>query len=95
MLDQLESHGRTPEILYADTHYGIRGGGESVKSGLKQRMGMGRLRGRGSPRVRMTVLLRCAGWNVLRALHAFRKGGIGDFMELRGRFARLARTSGA
>lgn len=61
-------------------HYAIRGGGESVNSGLKRKMGLGRLRVRGSPRVRMAVLLRCAGWNVLRALHALRKRGIGGFV---------------
>ncbi|MBL7224338.1 MAG: transposase, partial [Candidatus Brocadiae bacterium] len=38
-------------------NYAIRGGGESVNSGLKRKMGMGRLRVRGSPRVRMAVLL--------------------------------------
>ncbi len=104
MLDQLGAHGRTPEVLYADTHYGsdenvtlaarraeqatdafrdhyaIRGGGESVNSGLKRKTGLGRLRVRGSPRVRMAVLLRRAGWNVLRALHALRKRGIGGFV---------------
>ena len=76
------------------THYAIRGGGESVNSGLKRKMGMGRLRVRGSPRVRMAVLLRCAGWNVLRALHAFRKRGIGDFVAVFGRFWRTMTTPG-
>lgn len=61
-------------------NYAIRGGGESVNSGLKRRTGMGRLRVRGSPRVRMAVFLRCAGWNVLRALDALKKRGIGDFV---------------
>ena len=60
-------------------NYAIRSGGESVNSGLKRRMGMGRLRVRGSPRVRMAVLLRCAGWNVLRALSALKKRGIRGF----------------
>jgi len=61
-------------------NYAIRGGGESVNSGLKRRMGMGRLRVRGAPRVRMAVLLRCAGWNLLRALRALKRRGIGDFI---------------
>lgn len=61
-------------------HYAIRSGGESVNSGLKRRMGLSRLRVRGSPRVRHAVLLRCAGWNLLRALSAFKKRGIRDFV---------------
>lgn len=58
--------------------YAIRGGGESVNSGLKRKTGMGRLRVRGSPRVRMAVLLRCAGWNLVRALAALKQRGIKD-----------------
>ena len=60
-------------------NYAIRAGGESVNAGLKRKMGMGRLRVRGLPRVRMAVLLRCAGWNLLRALAALRQRGIGEF----------------
>jgi hypothetical protein len=57
------------------TKYAIRAGGESVNSGLKRRMGVGRVRTRGRPRVRMAVLLRCAGWNLFRALAALKKRG--------------------
>ena len=57
-------------------NYAIRGGGESVNAGLKRKTGMGRLRVRGSPRVRMAVLLRCAGWNLFRALAAMKQRGI-------------------
>jgi len=53
--------------------YAIRAGIESLNSGLKRRMGMGRLRTRGRPRVRMAVMLRCAGWNLLRALAGMKK----------------------
>ena len=60
----------------------IRGGGESVNAGLKRKTGMGRLRIRGSPRVRMAVLLRCAGWNLFRALTALKQRGIRDFTTL-------------
>jgi hypothetical protein len=60
-------------------NYAIRGGGESVNSGLKRKTGMGRLRVRGSPRVRMAVLLRCAGWNLFRALAALKQRGIKDW----------------
>ena len=62
-----------------DEHYAIRAGGESVNAGLKRKTGMGRLRVRGSPRVRMAVLLRCAGWNLFRSLAAMKKRGIGVF----------------
>jgi len=54
-------------------NYAIRAGEESLNSGLKRRTGMGRPRTRGLRRVRMAVLLRCAGWNVLRALAALKK----------------------
>ena len=73
-------------------NYAIRGGGESVNSGLKRKMGMGRLRVRGSPRVRMAILLRAAGWNFLRALRALRKRGIGDFVAVFARFWRVVAT---
>ncbi len=61
-------------------NYAFRAGGESVNSGVKRRTGMGRLRTRGQPRVSMAVLLRCAGWNVMRALAALKKRGIRDFV---------------
>jgi hypothetical protein len=73
-------------------HYAIRGGGESVNSGLKRKMGMGRLRVRGSPRVRMAVLLRCGGWNFLRALRAYKQRGIGDVGTVFGLFWRTMTT---
>ena len=63
-------------------NYAIRGGGESVNAGLKRKMGLGRLRVRGLPRVRMAVLLRCAGWNLLRALAALKQRGIGEIAAL-------------
>jgi len=69
-------------------NYAIRGGGESVNSGLKRKTGMGRLRVRGSPQVRMAVFLRCAGWNLFRALAALKHRGIRDFAA---GFAALAR----
>jgi hypothetical protein len=68
-------------------NYAIRGGGESVNAGLKRKTGMGWLRVRGSPRVRMAVFLRCAGWNLFRALAAMKQRGIRDFAAF---FAALA-----
>jgi hypothetical protein len=49
-------------------NYRIRSGAESVNSGLKRRTGMGRLRVRGLARMSMAVLLRCAGWNLMRSI---------------------------
>jgi len=65
-------------------NYSIRGGGESVNSGLKRKTGMGRLRVRGHPNMELGVFLRCAGWNLSRAIAALRKRGIADFMGLLG-----------
>ena len=72
-------------------HYRIRGGGESVNSGLKRKTGMGRVRTRGQPRVAMAVILRCAGWNLFRALAAFKKRGIRDFAAFAAAFCRIFR----
>jgi len=65
-----------------EANYRIRGGVESLNSGLKRKTGMGRVRTRGQPRVAMAVILRCAGWNLFRALAAFKKRGIRDFAAL-------------
>ena len=72
--------------------YAIRAGIESLNSPLKRKMGMGRLRVRGSPRVSFAVLLRCAGWNLLCALRAMKKRGIRDFSTYFGRFYMLVRS---
>ena len=47
--------------------YRIRGGIEGTNSGLKRRTGLGHLRVRGSPGVFKSILLKVAGWNILRA----------------------------
>ena len=75
-------------------NYSIRAGGESVNSGLKRRTGMGRVRTRGQPRVRMAVLLRCAGWNVFRALAALKKRGIRDLAAFAATLGPIARALG-
>ena len=72
--------------------YAIRAGIESLNSQLKRKMGMGRLRVRGSPRVSFAVLLRCAGWNLLCALRAMKKRGIRDFSAYFGRFYVFVRS---
>ena len=53
-------------------HYAIRAGLESTHSALKRATGLGRLRTRGLKRMRLGVLLRCAGWNIKRAVAALR-----------------------
>jgi len=50
--------------------YAKRSGIESTNSGLKNRLGLGRLRVRGTGAVFRVVLLKLAGWNVLRAAAA-------------------------
>jgi len=47
--------------------YRRRGGIEGTNSGIKRRTGMGRLRVRGKTHVFSEILLRLAGWNILRA----------------------------
>jgi hypothetical protein len=47
--------------------YKIRGGIEGTNSGLKRRVGLGRLRVRGQPAVFHAIYLKIAGWNILRA----------------------------
>jgi hypothetical protein len=47
--------------------YRRRSGIESTNSGLKRRMGLGRLRVRGRPRVFQAIYLKVAGWNIRRA----------------------------
>ena len=47
--------------------YAVRSGIESTNSGLKNRLGLGRLRVRGRGAVFRTILLKVSGWNVLRA----------------------------
>lgn len=70
-------------------NYSIRAGSESVNSGLKRSTGIGRLRTRGLPRIRMAVMMRCAGWNLIRALAMLKKRGIVDYASLKAMSARL------
>lgn len=81
-------------------NYAIRAGIESSNSALKRRTGLGRLRVRGSPGVFHSLLMKCAGWNVLRAAASEKMrrkvAGIiekatfpGCFATLRRRFHRL------
>ena len=47
--------------------YRLRAGIEGTNSGLKRRMGMGRVRVRGAPGVFRVIYLKITGWNILRA----------------------------
>jgi len=71
-------------------NYAVRAGGESVNSGRKRKLGLSRVRVRGTPAVSMAVLLRCAGSNLLRALQALKKRGIRDFRSYFAVFGRCA-----
>jgi hypothetical protein len=50
-----------------EQRYKIRGGIEGTNSGLKRRLGLGRLRVRGRPGVFHSINMKIAGWNILRA----------------------------
>lgn len=54
-------------------NYAIRAGMESTLSAVKRVTGMARLRTRGLKRVRLGAMLRCAGWNMRRAVAALTK----------------------
>lgn len=77
-------------------NYSIRSGMESTNSALKRATGLGRLRTRGLARMRMGVLLRCAGWNMKRATAALkaraRKVGIDLITALKSATNRLSNT---
>ncbi len=64
---QRRRYEQTPEFRAA---YAPRAGIESTNSGLKRRLGLGRLRVRGSPSVNAAILLKVTGWNILRASEA-------------------------
>ena len=65
-----------------DENYSIRGGIESTNSGVKRKTGLGCLRVRGRPRVQMSIQLKCAGWNILRALSIMKMRGIRDILAV-------------
>jgi Transposase DDE domain len=55
--------------------YAKRSGIESTNSGLKRRLGMGRLRVRGQKAVFHALYLKVAGWNLLRAVASGKLAG--------------------
>jgi len=64
---RLAARRRQEQTAPFQERYRRRAGIESTNSGLKRRTGLGRLRVRGRPRVFTALLLRLAGWNILRA----------------------------
>ncbi len=50
--------------------YAVRAGIEGTNSELKRRHGLGHLRVRGGPRVRLTVYLKALACNIKRMIHA-------------------------
>jgi len=64
---RMEGRRREQETLAYHQRYAKRSGIESTNSGLKNRLGLRRLKVRGRGAVFRTILLKLAGWNVLRA----------------------------
>jgi hypothetical protein len=64
---RLEERRREEATAAFRERYARRSGIESTNSGLKRRLAMGQLRVRGSPSVFPSILLKIAGWNLLRA----------------------------
>lgn len=55
-------------------HYAKRSGIESTNGGLKRRLGFGKLRVRGRKAVAHALYMKVAGWNLLRAAFALKRG---------------------
>jgi len=64
---RLEERRREQQTEAFEQRYAKRSGAESTNSGLKRRMGLGRLRVRGMKAVAHALYLRVAGWNLLQA----------------------------
>jgi hypothetical protein len=64
---RLAARRREQETEVFKERYKIRGGIEGTNSGLKRKTGLGQLRVRGGPAVFHAILLKVAGWNILRA----------------------------
>lgn len=67
---RLEERRREEATPAFQERYSRRSGIESTNSGLKRRLDLGQLRVRGSPSVFSSILLKIAGWNLLRAAAA-------------------------
>jgi len=103
---RLAARRREQETEAFQEHYRIRAGIESTNGGLKRRLGLGRVRCRGRPRVFYKIVMKVCGWNILRAAAAetlrrrvaeiMRKRGLGGpvgaFFALIGRHIGFRRT---
>jgi hypothetical protein len=76
--------------------YARRAGVESTNSGLKRRLGLGKLRVRGRQAVQHALYLKAAGWNLLRAATALgrRRAALLFWLAIAGWMAGLARIFG-
>ena len=83
---RLEGRRQEQETEVFKERYAKRSGLESTNSGIKRRLGLGRLRVRGRGAVAHAIYLKVAGWNLLRAAASGR---------LRGRVARALAGLGA
>jgi len=73
-LEERRQEAKTEEFK---KRYAKRSGGESTNSGLKRRLGLGKLRVRGQKAVYHAIYLKVAGWNLLRAVASGRLAGVG------------------
>ncbi|MBN1818514.1 MAG: transposase, partial [Sedimentisphaerales bacterium] len=64
---RLTARRREQETEVFRQRYKTRAGIEGTNSGLKRKTGLGQLRVRGGPAVFHAILLKVAGWNMLRA----------------------------
>jgi hypothetical protein len=67
---RLAARRREQETEAFKEHYRIRAGIESTNGGLKRRLGLGRVRCRGRPKVFHKIVMKVCGWNILRAAAA-------------------------
>ena len=67
---RLAARRRKQETEAFKEHYRIRAGIESTNGGLKRRLGLGRVRCRGRPKVFYKIVMKVCGWNILRAAAA-------------------------
>ena len=75
---RLAGRRREQETPVFTERYARRSGIESTNSGLKNRLGLKRLRVRGRGSVFRVILHKVAGWNVLRAAAAQKMRSVGE-----------------
>jgi len=88
---RVEERRREQATVAFRQRYAKRSGIESTNSGLKRRLGFGRLRVRRMKAVAHALYLKIAGWNLLRAAFALKMGRFEVQNRLRKRFRRWLR----